>query len=199
MKIICVGRNYAEHARELGNEIPEEPVIFMKPSTALLPVGSDFQYPAFTMDLHYEAELVLRVAKRGSKIKSDALTYIDAITVGIDFTARDLQAELKKKGLPWEKAKAWDQAAILGNWQAIPEGEIHFSLKKNGNLVQQGSTNYMIFPFDFLIAHISEYFTLEPGDLIYTGTPAGVGPCVAGDLLEGYFEDQSVFSLIIHA
>jgi 2-keto-4-pentenoate hydratase/2-oxohepta-3-ene-1,7-dioic acid hydratase in catechol pathway len=149
--------------------------------------------------LHYEAELVLRVAKRGSKIKSDALTYIDAITVGIDFTARDLQAELKKKGLPWEKAKAWDQAAILGNWQAIPEGEIHFSLKKNGSLVQQGSTNYMIFHFDFLIAHISQYFTLEPGDLIYTGTPAGVGPCVAGDVLEGYFEDQSVFSLIIHA
>jgi 2-keto-4-pentenoate hydratase/2-oxohepta-3-ene-1,7-dioic acid hydratase in catechol pathway len=183
MKIFCVGRNYAEHARELGNEIPEEPVIFMKPSTALLPVGADFHYPAFTKDLHYEAELVLRVAKRGSKISSDALTYIDAITVGIDFTARDLQAELKKKGLPWEKAKAWDQAAILGNWQAIPEGEIHFSLKKNGNPVQQGSTNYMIFPFDFLIAHISQYFTLEPGDLIYTGTPAGrfvlFGPLVA--------------------
>jgi 2-keto-4-pentenoate hydratase/2-oxohepta-3-ene-1,7-dioic acid hydratase in catechol pathway len=199
MKIICVGRNYAAHARELGNEIPEEPVLFMKPSTALLLDGSDFHYPAFTKDLHYEAELVLRVAKRGTKIVSDAITYVDAITVGIDFTARDVQAELKKKGLPWEKAKAWDQAAILGKWQAIPEGEIHFSLNKNGNPVQQGSTNYMIFPFDVLIAHISQYFTLEPGDLIYTGTPAGVGPCVAGDVLEGYFEDQSVFSLIIHA
>ncbi len=199
MKIICVGRNYAEHARELGNEIPEEPVLFMKPSTALLSVGSDFHYPVFTKDLHYEAELVLRVSKRGSRIVSDAMNYVDAITVGIDFTARDVQAELKKKGLPWEKAKAWDQAAILGKWQAIPEGEIHFSLNKNGNPVQQGSTNYMIFPFDILIAHISQYFTLEPGDLIYTGTPAGVGPCVAGDLLEGYFENQSVFSLIIHA
>ena len=127
MKIICVGRNYAEHARELGNEVPEEPVLFMKPSTALLSVGSDFHYPAFTKDLHYEAELVLRVSKRGSRIVSDAMDYVDAITVGIDFTARDVQAELKKKGLPWEKAKAWDQAAILGNWQAIPEGEIHFS------------------------------------------------------------------------
>jgi 2-keto-4-pentenoate hydratase/2-oxohepta-3-ene-1,7-dioic acid hydratase in catechol pathway len=199
MKIFCVGRNYAEHARELGNEVPEEPVLFMKPSTALLSVGSDFHYPAFTKDLHYEAELVLRVSKRGRRIVSDAMDYVDAITVGIDFTARDVQAELKKKGLPWEKAKAWDQAAILGNWQAITEGEIHFSLNKNGNPVQQGSTNYMIFPFDILIAHISQYFTLEPGDLIYTGTPAGVGPCVAGDVLEGYFEDQSVFSLIIHA
>ncbi len=199
MKIICVGRNYAAHARELGNEIPEEPVLFMKPSTALLAVGSDFCYPAFTKDLHYEAELVLRVSKLGSRIVSGAMDYVDAITVGIDFTARDVQAELKKKGLPWEKAKAWDQAAILGNWQAIPEGEIHFSLKKNGEWVQRGSTDYMIFPFDTLIAHISQYFTLEPGDLIYTGTPAGVGPCVVGDVLEGYFEDQSVFSLIIHA
>lgn len=199
MKIICVGRNYAAHARELGNEVPEEPVLFMKPSTALLAVGSDFCYPAFTKDLHYEAELVLRVSKLGSRIVSGAMDYVDAITVGIDFTARDVQAELKKKGLPWEKAKAWDQAAILGNWQAIPEGEIHFSLKKNGEWVQRGSTDYMIFPFDTLIAHISQYFTLEPGDLIYTGTPAGVGPCVVGDVLEGYFEDQSVFSLIIHA
>jgi 2-keto-4-pentenoate hydratase/2-oxohepta-3-ene-1,7-dioic acid hydratase in catechol pathway len=199
MKIICVGRNYAAHARELGNEVPEEPVLFMKPSTALLAVGSDFCYPAFTKDLHYEAELVLRVSKLGSRIVSGAMDYVDAITVGIDFTARDVQAELKKKGLPWEKAKAWDQAAILGAWQDIPSGEIHFSLKKNGEWVQRGSTDCMIFPFDTLIAHISQYFTLEPGDLIYTGTPAGVGPCVVGDVLEGYFEDQPVFSLIIHA
>lgn len=199
MKILCVGRNYAEHARELGNEVPEEPVIFMKPSTALLAPGANFHYPSFTKDLHYEAELVLRVAKRGSRITTDAVSYIDAITVGIDFTARDVQAELKKKGLPWEKAKAWDQAAILGAWQDIPTGEIHFSLKKNGEVVQRGSTDYMIFPFATLIAHISQYFTLEPGDLIYTGTPAGVGPCVAGDVLEGYFEEQPVFSLNIHA
>lgn len=199
MKILCVGRNYAEHARELGNEVPEEPVIFMKPSTALLAPGVNFHYPSFTKDLHYEAELVLRVAKRGSRITTDAVSYIDAITVGIDFTARDVQAELKKKGLPWEKAKAWDQAAILGAWQDIPTGEIHFSLKKNGEVVQRGSTDYMIFPFNTLIAHISQYFTLEPGDLIYTGTPAGVGPCVAGDVLEGYFEEQPVFSLNIHA
>ncbi|MBU3744492.1 MAG: fumarylacetoacetate hydrolase family protein [Sediminibacterium sp.] len=200
MKIVCVGRNYAEHARELGNEVPEEPVIFMKPSTALLGAGQQFHYPAFTSDLHYEAELVLRVSATATNIAAaDALHHIDAITVGIDFTARDIQANLKKKGLPWEKAKAWDHSAILGSWHSIPSGEIHFSLKKNGEWVQQGSTHYMIFPFDTLVAHISQYFTLEPGDLIYTGTPAGVGPCVAGDVLEGYLENQEVFSLTIHA
>lgn len=200
MKIVCVGRNYVAHARELGNEVPEEPVIFMKPSTALLEAGKQFHYPAFTSDLHYEAELVLRVSATATRISEiDALNYVDAITVGIDFTARDVQANLKTKGLPWEKAKAWDGSAILGSWHSIPQGEIHFSLKKNGDWVQQGSTNNMIFSFEKLIAHISQYFTLEPGDLIYTGTPAGVGPCVVGDALEGYLEDQSVFSLNIHA
>ncbi|MEI8110541.1 MAG: fumarylacetoacetate hydrolase family protein [Chitinophagia bacterium] len=200
MKIICVGRNYVAHARELGNEVPEEPVIFMKPSTALLAAGKQFHYPAFTSDLHYEAELVLRVSATATCIAEiDALKHVDAITVGIDFTARDIQSNLKQKGLPWEKAKAWDHSAILGSWQLIPLGEVHFSLKKNGEWVQQGSTNYMIFPFDALIAHISQYFTLEPGDLIYTGTPAGVGPCLPGDVLEGYLENQEVFSLKIHA
>lgn len=200
MKIVCVGRNYAAHARELGNEVPEEPVIFMKPSTAVLEAGKHFHYPAFTNDLHYEAELVLRVAATASCIDTaEALNYIDAITVGIDFTARDIQAKLKNKGLPWEKAKAWDQSAILGTWHPIPSGEIHFSLRKNGEWVQRGSTDYMIFPFDTLIAHITKYFTLEPGDLIYTGTPEGVGSCVAGDVLEGYLENQGVFSLTIHA
>lgn len=200
MKIVCVGRNYVAHARELGNEVPEEPVIFMKPSTALLDAGKQFHYPAFTGDLHYEAELVLRVSAKASGIaEADALQYVDAITVGIDFTARDIQAELKKKGLPWEKAKAWDHSAILGSWHPIPSGEIHFSLQKNGEWVQQGSTHNMIFPFDVLIAHISQYFTLEPGDLIYTGTPAGVGACVAGDVLTGYLESLEVFSLTIHA
>ena len=200
MKIICIGRNYTEHIKELNNETPEEPVIFIKPDTALLRNNNPFFIPDFSNDVHHEVEVVVKIKKPGRHIPIGfAKDYYDEVALGIDFTARDVQSQLKAKGLPWEKAKAWDQAAILGNWQEIPEGEIHFSLKKNGNLVQQGSTNYMIFPFDFLIAHISEYFTLEPGDLIYTGTPAGVGPCVAGDVLEGYFEDQSVFSLIIHA
>lgn len=200
MKIICVGRNYAAHARELGNEVPEDPVIFMKPASALLREGVDFHYPSFTHDLHYEAELVLRISRSGSPLSiTEALDYVDAITVGIDFTARDLQAALKAKGLPWEKAKAWDQAAVIGKWQPMRAGDFHFSMNKNGVKVQQGDTSHMIFSFDVLLAHISEYFSLEPGDLIFTGTPAGVGPCVPGDELEGFFDDQSVFILKIHA
>lgn len=200
MKIICVGRNYAAHAKELGNEVPEDPVIFLKPSTSLLVDGDTFHYPSFTSDLHYEAELVLRIGKKGRNIStSDALQYVDAITVGIDFTARDVQAALKAKGLPWEKAKAWDQAAVVGNWNPMRTGQVHFSMTKNGTTVQEGDTQLMIFPFDHLLAHISIYFSLEPGDLIFTGTPAGVGPCVAGDVLEGFLEGQSVFTLNIHA
>ncbi|MFN9950890.1 MAG: fumarylacetoacetate hydrolase family protein [Bacteroidota bacterium] len=200
MKIICVGRNYAAHARELGNEVPEDPVIFMKPASALLPEGADFRYPAFTRDLHYEAELVLRIGRPGSHLSAtEALNHVDAITVGIDFTARDVQAALKTKGLPWEKAKAWDQAAVIGKWQPMRTGDFHFSMNKNGEMVQQGDTTHMIFPFDVLLAHISEYFSLEQGDVVFTGTPAGVGPCVPGDVLEGFFEDQSVFILKIHA
>jgi 2-keto-4-pentenoate hydratase/2-oxohepta-3-ene-1,7-dioic acid hydratase in catechol pathway len=202
MKIFCVGRNYKEHAKELGNEVPDEPVIFMKPKSALLQAQTPFYYPEFSNELHYEGELVLRVSKNGKYINErHASKYYNGITVGIDFTARDIQAELKKKGLPWEKAKAWDSSAIIGNWKEItPEllrKPIHFSLNKNGEKVQAGVTTEMIFTFDEIVAHISNYFSLNIGDLIYTGTPAGVGECVVGDVLEGYFEQERMFELEI--
>lgn len=202
MKIFCVGRNYADHAKELGNAVPEEPVIFMKPKSALLQPNVPFYYPEFSNELHYEAELVLRVSKNGKYVpETHAGKYYDAITVGIDFTARDLQAELKKKGLPWEKAKAWDNSAVLGKWvpltPEISRNPILFSLKKNDETVQSGNSTQMIFSFNQILAHISNYFSLNIGDLIYTGTPAGVGECVSGDLLEGYLAEQKMFALEI--
>ena len=202
MKIFCVGRNYADHAKELGNAVPEEPVIFMKPKTALLPSNTPFYYPQFSNELHYEVEVVLRICKNGKDIQEqNASDYIDAFTIGIDFTARDLQAELKKKGLPWEKAKAWDNSAIIGKWipftDEIRNNPIHFSLQKNKEIVQVGNTVHLIFSFDTVIAHISQYFSLNIGDLIYTGTPAGVGECVNEDLLEGYYEKEKMFALEI--
>jgi 2-keto-4-pentenoate hydratase/2-oxohepta-3-ene-1,7-dioic acid hydratase in catechol pathway len=202
MKIFCVGRNYAEHAKELGNEIPEEPVIFMKPKSALLQVNTPFYYPEFSNELHYELELVLRISKNGKYIQEhQAEKYYDAISVGIDFTARDIQAELKKKGLPWEKAKAWDNSAVLGKWlelnSTILNNPIHFTLLQNGNTVQSGDSTHMIFSFNKIIANISNYFSLNIGDLIYTGTPSGVGECVTGDLLEGYLENEKMFELTI--
>ena len=201
MKIFCVGRNYAEHAKELGNALPEAPVIFMKPDTALLATGAKFEYPSFTSDLHYEIELVLRIGKSAKNIAAaNALSCVDAITVGIDFTARDVQAGLKSKGLPWEKAKAWDNSAIVGEWKPFnaDEGEILFSLTKNGQKVQMGTTQDMIYSFETLLEHISGYFTLSPGDLVYTGTPAGVGPCLPGDTLAGFLGDEKLFELAIH-
>ncbi len=201
MKIFCVGRNYAEHAKELGNAIPEAPVIFMKPDTALLAPGARFEYPSFTSDLHYEIELVLRIGKTAKNIAAaNALSCVDAITVGIDFTARDVQAGLKSKGLPWEKAKAWDNSAIIGDWKPFNAdgGEILFSLNKNGQKAQSGTTQDMIYSFETLLEHISGYFTLSPGDLVYTGTPAGVGPCLPGDTLAGFLGDEKLFELAIH-
>lgn len=202
MKIFCVGRNYADHAKELGNAVPEEPVIFMKPKSALLQPNAPFYYPEFTNELHYEAELVLRISKNGKYVQEhQASKYYDAITVGIDFTARDIQAELKKKGLPWEKAKAWDQSAVIGKWIPIqPEmlrSPILFSMKKNKELVQDGNTDQMIFSCDHIIAHISQYFSLNIGDLVFTGTPSGVGECVVGDILEGYLKEEKLFELEI--
>ena len=201
MKIFCVGRNYAEHAKELGNALPEAPVIFMKPDTALLAPGAKFEYPSFTSDLHYEIELVLRIGKTAKNIPAaNSLSCVDAITVGIDFTARDVQAGLKSKGLPWEKAKAWDNSAILGEWKPFNSdgGEILFSLTKNGQKAQSGTTQDMIYSFETLLEHISGYFTLSPGDLVYTGTPAGVGPCLPGDTLAGFLGDEKLFELAIH-
>ena len=205
MKIFCVGRNYAEHAKELGNALPEAPVIFMKPESALLAPGAKFEYPSFTSDLHYEIELVLRIGKTAKNIvAANALSCVDAITVGIDFTARDVQAGLKSKGLPWEKAKAWDNSAIVGEWKPFNAeanadgGEILFSLTKNGQTAQSGTTQDMIYSFETLLEHISGYFTLSPGDLVYTGTPAGVGPCLPGDTLAGFLGDEKLFELAIH-
>lgn len=202
MKIFCVGRNYADHAKELGNAVPEEPVIFMKPKTALLQPNTPFYYPEFSNELHYEVELILRIAKNGKYIpENQASKYYDAISVGIDFTARDVQANLKKKGLPWEKAKAWDNSAVAGNWILLSNemlaNPIHFSLNKNGEQVQLGDTRDMIFSFDHIVSHISQYFSLNIGDMIYTGTPAGVGECVSGDVLTGYLETQKMFELEI--
>ncbi len=190
MKIFCIGRNYSEHAKELGNAVPENPVVFAKPDTALLKNGEDFYLPSFSNDVHHEIELVIKIHKVGKNIQEKfAHNYYNEIGLGVDFTARDLQAELKSKGLPWELAKGFDGAAPLGNFMSI-EGvdlsNIDFSLKKNGKLVQQGNTAQMIFSFDKIVSFISQYFTLKVGDLIYTGTPAGVGPVAIGDKLEGF-------------
>lgn len=202
MKIICVGRNYAAHAKELGNEIPDEPVIFMKPKSALLQSHTPFYYPEFTNELHYECELVVRISKNGKYVQErHASNYYNGITTGIDFTARDIQDELKKKGLPWEKAKAFDNSAAVGKFIDItPEfnrKNVNFCLYKNKELVQQGNSSQMLFSIDAIIHHISNYFSLNIGDLVFTGTPAGVGECVVGDELEGFIEDQKLLSLEI--
>ncbi len=202
MKIFCIGRNYAAHAKELGNEVPEEPVIFIKPKSALLQGDTPFYYPEFTNDLHYECELVLRVSKNGRYVpEHKAANYFDAITVGIDFTARDIQQELKNKGLPWEKAKAWDHSAVVGSWKPYSEfldkPSIEFALQKDGQIVQQGDSSLMIYPFARIVSEISKYFSLQIGDLIFTGTPAGVGPVVPGDVLEGFIGSESLFKLTI--
>ena len=200
MKIFCVGRNYVAHAEELGNEVPDEPVIFIKPETALLPSGAKFKYPDFTKDLHYEAELVFQICKDGKNISvENAVSYYDKMTVGIDFTARDIQSKLKTKGLPWEKAKAFDHSAVIGDWVDLKPStntkDIHFTFEKNNEVVQIGHTHLMLFSIDQVIANISIYFSLNVGDLIFTGTPQGVGECVPGDNLVGILEGQQVFSL----
>ncbi|HEY0039867.1 MAG TPA: fumarylacetoacetate hydrolase family protein [Flavisolibacter sp.] len=200
MKIFCVGRNYTDHAKELNNDIPDEPVIFMKPKSALLQPHTPFYYPEFTNELHYECELVLRIAKNGKYIQDKfANKYYDAITTGIDFTARDIQDELKQKGLPWEKAKAWDNSAVIGKWLPLADikdkNKINFSLQKNKELVQKGNSQDMLFDFDYIVSYISNFFSINIGDLIFTGTPAGVGEIVVGDEIEAFMEDQSMLTL----
>ncbi|TDQ75774.1 fumarylacetoacetate hydrolase family protein [Sphingobacterium yanglingense] len=199
MKIIAVGRNYIDHAKELDNPVPDQPVIFLKPDTAVLKDNKDFYIPEFSKDIHYECELVVRICNEGKHVsKKFAHKYYDAIGLGIDFTARDLQTQLKSKGLPWELAKAFDHSAVVS--PLIPKEEfedlsaIKFSLTKNGEVVQSGNTADMIFDIDTLITFISGYITLRKGDLIYTGTPAGVGPVIIGDKLEGFIEDRPMFS-----
>ena len=202
MKIICVGRNYTAHAKELGNNIPDEPVILMKPKSALLQSHTPFYYPEFTNQLDYECELVLRVCKNGKYIQErHATNYYNAITVGIDFTARDIQDDLKAKGLPWEKAKAFDNSAAIGKFvditPALNKKNINFSFYKNKELVQQANSSQMIFSFDHIISHISNYFSLNIGDLVFTGTPAGVGECVVGDDLEAFIEKEMLLKMEI--
>lgn len=200
MKIICVGRNYVDHAKELKNEVPTEPVIFLKPETAILPKRNPFFIPDFTNEVHYEAELVIRINKIGKNIQEKfAHKYYDEVTVGLDFTARDLQQKLKEKGLPWEKAKAFDGSAAVGKFISLDKIQdfenLEFTLHKNGELAQKGSPQQMIFSIHKLIAYVSQYFTLKIGDLIYTGTPAGVGKVEKDDQLELKLNEQTVLKL----
>ena len=203
MKIICIGKNYLEHIREMEGKIPEEPIFFLKPDTALLRNNDPFYIPEWTGNLHHEVELVLRICKLGKNIEMKfAHRYYDAISLGIDFTARDVQSELMKKGLPWEKAKAFDYSAAISS-KFFPLSsfselqEIRFRLDVNNQTVQQATSELMIFGFDEIISHISKFMTLKIGDLIYTGTPAGVGPVKIGDRLEGYLEDEKMFDFRI--
>jgi len=197
MKMICIGRNYSEHARELNNPVPAEPVFFMKPESAQLRNNQPFIYPEFSKDIHYEAELVLHICKVGRNIQEKfAGTYYDGIGVGLDFTARDLQQKAKEKGLPWEMAKAFDFSAPVSKFiplSGFPDlANIRFGLFKNGELVQQGNSSDMIFSFEKIIAYVSRFVTLKQGDYIFTGTPAGVGPVQIGDRLEAFIEDKKL-------
>ncbi len=197
MKIICIGRNYVEHAKELNNEIPKTPVFFLKPDTAILKNNEAFYYPAFSKDIHYEAELVVKISKMGKSIsKQFADRYYNEISLGIDFTARDLQTECKKKGLPWEISKSFDGSAVVGKF--IPKDSIkfplNFTLELNGVLKQMGVTTDMLFSIEDIISFVSQYVTLKVGDLIFTGTPAGVGPVKIGDHLIGKIENVEMFN-----
>ncbi|MBO3116759.1 fumarylacetoacetate hydrolase family protein [Winogradskyella sp. DF17] len=202
MKLICIGRNYVDHIKELENERPSDPVVFLKPDTAILLKKQPFFIPDFSNDVHHEVELLIKIKKVGKYIdRKFAHKYYDEIGLGIDFTARDLQAQLKAKGLPWEKAKAFDGAAVVGNWlpktQFKDVNNINFSLKRNDKFVQSGNTELMLWKIDELIEYVSKYFTLKIGDIIFTGTPAGVGKVVADDQLKGYIENEEVFSIKI--
>lgn len=196
MKVVCVGRNYAMHAKELNNAIPESPLLFLKPQTALIKNNRPFDYPPFSQEVHYEVELFFRLKKNGRNIPAEnAMEYIDGIGIGIDFTARDIQQQAKEKGWPWDTAKGFDHSAPVSAVHPLdrfPDLEaIHFRLEKNGVAVQEGYSGDMIFGLPELIAHMSRYFTLNIGDLIFTGTPAGVGPVEVGNTLEAFVENES--------
>jgi len=202
MKIICIGRNYLAHVKELDNALPTEPMFFMKPDTALLPAGKPFPYPDFSHEIHYETELVLHLCKNGKAIDEESASeYYDAITVGVDFTARDLQSQCKAKGHPWEIAKAFDYSAPIGEFKKISElrfpDDITFGMKLNGEWVQQGHSRDMIFSFDKIIAHVSRFVTLNEDDIIFTGTPQGVGDVCVGDKLQLFLEDEFMFEFVI--
>ncbi|MDF1575957.1 MAG: fumarylacetoacetate hydrolase family protein [Bacteroidales bacterium] len=197
MKIICIGRNYVAHARELNNEVPENPVFFMKPDSALVTGNRPFFYPGFSKEVHHELEVVIRINRLGRSIEEAyAARYFNEVALGVDFTARDLQAEQKKKGLPWEIAKGFDYSAPVSEFLPVEKfGDLHklsFRLDINGKMVQEGSTSLMIFSFEKIIAYVSRFMTLKTGDLIFTGTPAGVGPVAINDRLEAYLEGEKL-------
>jgi 2-keto-4-pentenoate hydratase/2-oxohepta-3-ene-1,7-dioic acid hydratase in catechol pathway len=199
MKIICIGRNYADHAKELNNPVPKEPVFFLKPETALLPKKNPFVYPSFSKDVHYEAEIVLKIDRVGKFIEERfAHKYYHEIAIGVDFTARDIQKQCKEKGLPWEKAKAFDGSAPTSKFMSIDSykdiNKLNFSLSVNGERKQTGNTEDMLFSFNQIIAYVSQYFTLKIGDLIFTGTPAGVGPVQMNDKIDCFIEDKKLLS-----
>jgi 2-keto-4-pentenoate hydratase/2-oxohepta-3-ene-1,7-dioic acid hydratase in catechol pathway len=200
MKIICIGRNYTDHIKELDNERPSDPVIFMKPDTAILLKKQPFFIPDFSSEIHHEVEVLVKISKIGKHIQEKfAHKYYDEIGLGIDFTARDLQQQLKEKGLPWEKAKSFDGAAVVGNFflkssfKSIED--ITFRLEKNGEIVQKASTALMLWKVNALIAYVSKYFTLKIGDILFTGTPAGVGKVFSNDILVGFLEEEQAFSI----
>jgi acylpyruvate hydrolase len=202
MKIICIGRNYADHAKEMNSPVPTEPIFFLKPDTAIIKDNQPFYYPDFSKEIHHEVELVIKINKAGKNIDAQfAHKYYDEIGIGIDFTARDIQANCKEKGLPWEKAKAFDGSAPIGKFidkkKIVDQNNIYFKLLLNGNSVQEGNTKDLLFTFDTLIAYVSRFFTLKTGDLIYTGTPEGVGPVAIGDKLEASIENETLLSFEI--
>jgi 2-keto-4-pentenoate hydratase/2-oxohepta-3-ene-1,7-dioic acid hydratase in catechol pathway len=200
MKIICIGRNYANHIEELKNERPAEPVIFMKPDSAVLIKQHPFVIPEFSEEIHHEIEIIVKINKVGKYIEPKfAHKYYDEISVGIDFTARDLQAKLKEKGLPWEKAKAFDGSAVIGDFlpktDFISMENLSFELKNNAQTVQKGNTSHMLWKIDELVSYVSQYFTLKIGDIIFTGTPEGVAAVKPNDVLEGFLEDKKLFRI----
>ena len=199
MKIICIGRNYTKHIEELENEKPKEPVIFMKPDSAVLLKKNPFIIPPFSQDIHYEVEILVKINRIGKFIDQKfAHKYYEEIGLGIDFTARDLQSRLKEKGLPWEKAKAFDGSAVIGkfcNKKELDQSALKFQLLKNGTVVQDGNSSHMLWKIDELIAYVSQFFTLKIGDVIFTGTPAGVGRVDANDMLQGMLEGKEMFNI----
>jgi 2-keto-4-pentenoate hydratase/2-oxohepta-3-ene-1,7-dioic acid hydratase in catechol pathway len=202
MKLICIGRNYTEHIKELKNERPTDPVVFLKADSSILAKKQPFFIPDFSNDIHYEVEILVRINKVGKHIdRQFAHKYYSEIGLGIDFTARDLQSYLKGKGLPWEKAKSFDGSAVIGNWMPKNDikdiNDINFSLERNGHIVQQGNSSYMLWKIDEIIEYVSKYFTLKIGDIIFTGTPAGVGKVEPEDKLTGFIEGKQMFSVII--
>ncbi len=202
MKLICIGRNYTEHIEELENEKPTDPVVFLKPDTAVLLKKQPFFIPDFSNDVHHEVEVLVKINRVGKHIdRKFAHKYYKEIGLGIDFTARDLQSKLKEKGLPWEKAKSFDGAAVIGNWLPVSDIQdvdaIEFSLKKNDKIVQKGNTSLMLWKIDELIEYVSKYFTLKIGDIIFTGTPAGVGKVIANDELKGFIGNKAMFSITV--